>query len=89
LVLNYFGELSRARKEATEAALQVRIPALSTNLHSGIKGDDMEYMEYAILNLGISLFFVVWAILARIPPYGAIPNGLFAIICYILAVTSG
>lgn len=45
----------------------------------------MEWIDFAIINAGISAFFALWSVSQRLPPFSAIPNGVLAIIFYVLA----
>ena len=47
----------------------------------------MEFMDYAVINFFISISFGVVSVALKVPPYGAIPNGVVAVGFYILAVT--
>jgi hypothetical protein len=46
-------------------------------------------MEFAIINLGISLYYLVMAVVCRIPPYASIPGGIAAIGFYAAAEITG
>jgi len=46
----------------------------------------MDFMDWAIINAGISFFFCMWAVHLKEPPYGAIPNTLESIVFYVMAL---